>query len=1280
MFEILKDELLQLNDSQLRELVARLCEAELRQKGFPASAVRWGGAQTAPDGGLDVDCRVEAGGFTGDFVPRGRTGFQVKKHAMPAARIKDEMSPKGALRPIFPALASENGCYAIVSLADDITPEGPMLLRRLSVMEAQIEAIEDQSSIELRFYGRGDLANWLRQHPGVQLWVREVLGLPLNEWRPYGRWTRTPSGVNDDLICEKGILIRPPGTDDEGLAIAPGIEAIRQLVRSHEKAVRIIGLSGVGKTRIVQALFEEGVGTGALSKHLAIYADLGASPQPSARDVIDRLAAEQRDAVIVLDNCPSPMHQELAPLVADMQTIQLISIEYDIRDDKPESTSVVHIDADGLDVAEALVLRRCPALGQVNARRIAKFSGGNARLALVLADAVKEEGSLSEFSNEQLFERMFYQRNSPAGDLLEAAEILALVYSFSVDGDEQGGDELGTLAKILGADRKRLFRATQTLVERQLAQKRGRWLAVLPHAVANRLAARALRNVDTKEILKAFQDLPTLRLLTSFGKRLGYLHDHEVAQKIVDSWLAPNGILHDICGLTGDGIHMLKNVAPVAPEKVLRALENQARGKSAQEFLSDIIPHDLELVGLLVSIAYDPDLFERCINLLVKLAVGDDQRGIQIRSQVAALFSLHLSGTEASPDIRERVMRGFLRSTNREKRRLGLEMLKSALRSQGWSSIGAFEFGARTRSWGYHPQTVAERDRWFLRFIVLFDEMDVQGNPELSEKLRDFLAAALPGLWSYPGIRSELAAIMRDLHARHPWIEGWRAVRRTKLTCFPRGENNSQTSPALKAINELERDFRPKELVDQVRAHVLSVGAAIFSWDGEDFKKTAGGEQKSYGKVAQKAHSLGETVAADPKTLAELSQELFTCQATYAFEFGRGLAEQTPDLGALLVRLVEWLERAGDEARQCDVLKAALRTLHERNEQAAAKFIDEVIERPALRRFTFDLHVSTPFSAADFERLLRVLEIADVPTREFAALGWWIHYDDLTEKNAEQLMRKLLERADGAQVVLESMSMRLMRMKEGKITFGKELERVSLVAAAQLLRGRDYFSHDVMTDHYLSEVLRHCLDEDEYSEEVDGIFEALSLGLKESYGCAGSLHVTFEAIAETATGRFLDFVFFDSALEDHEREAVFSEQQERNLLSSVDVSKLLHWCEHGDFNHRLVLLAKAIYPFEKVSEKGEVVLTAQARSIVDAATNPSEIMEALASSVHPSSWNGYLSNTIEKRRKALEALLEHDRADICNAARTLIENTRTWEEEERQRERAEDERRGQRFE
>ena len=1214
-------------------------------------------------------------------MPRARTGFQVKKHAMPAGKIKDEMSPKEVVA-TDPSRLSRLRKAATRLLASRTIYPLPAPCCKDACRPWKRRSRGSRIKVQLNFgsMGAASLPIGSDSMPGVQLWVREVLGLPLNGWRPYGRWARTPLGANDDLICKKGVLIRPPGAEGEGLEIAPGIEAIRQLVASPGKAVRIVGLSGVGKTRIVQALFEEGGGTDTPSKHLAIYADLGESPQPPARDVINSLAAEQRDAIVILDNCPSALHEELAALVAETPTIRLISIEYDIREDKPESTSVVHIDAEGPDIAEALVLRRCPALGQVNARRIAEFSGGNARLAILLADAVTEEGSLSDFSNERLFERLFYQRNTPAGDLLEAAEILALVYSFSIEKDEHGVDELDTLAQILGLDRRKLFRVAQTLVDRQLAQKRGRWRAVLPHAVANRLAAKALRNIDTQEILEAFQGLPTNRLLKSFGKRLGYLHDHEVAREIVESWLSPSGVLFDIGNLDDDGIQLLSNVAPAAPEKVLSALENQAHAKRAQEFFSDIFPRDIEVAGLLVSIAYDPDLFERCIKLLVKLAMGGDERGNQIRDRVAGLFSLHLSGTEALPDVREKVMRVFLRSTDQEERRLGVAMLRSALHSRSWFSVGTFEFGARARTFGYYPTTSAERDNWFKRFIALLNEMDLQGNLECSEELRNLLAEEFPGLWKYPRLRSEVATVVRDLHARRPWIEGWRAVRRTKSAHCRRGEQDGEISPALQALDELDSGLRPTRIVGQVRAYVLSGGASIFSWDDEDFRRTAGSERKSYKRGDQKARSLGETVAADPNALAELSQELFTSKATYAYEFGRGLAEQTPDLGALLVRLVEWLERAGDEARQCDVLRGALLTLHERNERAAAKFIDEAIERPALRWFALDLHASTPFSAENFERLLRVLEIVDVPSQQFSVLGWRPVNGDLTEENVEQLMRKLLKRADGAPAVLDSMSMRLELKKQGKLTFGKELRRVSLAAAAQLLRSGRFSSHSIETDHHLSNVLRQGLDEDEYSEEVDGIFEALSLGLKESHGYAGSLDYTFEAIAETATGRFLDCVFFDSALEDHEQEAVFSEQQERNPLSGVDVSKLLHWCEQGAFDQRLVQLAKAICPFGKESENGEIALTAQARSLVNEANNPSAVMEALASVVHPGSWMGNLSITINKRRKALETFLLHDRDDIRSATKTVIERIRTWEEELRQQERAEDEQQGQSFE
>ena len=142
---------------------------------------------------------------------------------------------------------------------------------------------------------------------------------------------------------------------------------------------------------------------------------------------------------MVLDNCSSDAHNQYASQAASSPNLHLVTVEYDIREDKPEVTSVVQVDAEGPKIAETLIKRRHPDLGQVNAQRIAEFSGGNARVALALADAASEEKeSLSSFSPAQLFDRLFYQRGEHDTSLLQAAEILALVYSFSISANESG--------------------------------------------------------------------------------------------------------------------------------------------------------------------------------------------------------------------------------------------------------------------------------------------------------------------------------------------------------------------------------------------------------------------------------------------------------------------------------------------------------------------------------------------------------------------------------------------------------------------------------------------------------------------------------------------------------------------------------------------------------------------------------------------------------------------------------------------------------------------------
>ena len=540
VIDITKQQLSQLDGEDLRELVARLCQAELARVGAPLRAVRWSGADTAPDGGLDIDCKIESHPFNGNFVPRLRTGFQIKKSSMPAGKIAKEMSPQGHLRPILAELAKSDGCYIIVSLDDDPTENGRPLAARRHAMGEQIASLQHLGDLKTDFYGRHQLAQWLAQHPGVQLWVRQKLGIPLRGWKPFGRWTRTPPGDNDCLICNTGVSVVLPGREPEKLGIKGGIEGIRQLVRSSGKAVRIVGLSGVGKTRIVQALFEANVGTNPLDRTLAVYADLGQEPDPSARDMLERLRAEGHQGIVVLDNCPPDTHNILAGFVAGTPDLRLITVEYDIRDDRTESTAVVRIDAEGPEIVEALVRRRYPDLGQIDARRIAEFSGGNARLALALAAAVDDTESLSDFSDAELFDRLFHQRKGLNQQLLEAAEVLSLVYSFSVGDDQESVDELAVLASLVGQDRRTMYREAQTLVERQLVQKRGHWRAVLPSALSNSLASKALNAVLAEDILDALVGLPAPRLLISFGKRLGYLHEHEAAREIVRTWLAPS--------------------------------------------------------------------------------------------------------------------------------------------------------------------------------------------------------------------------------------------------------------------------------------------------------------------------------------------------------------------------------------------------------------------------------------------------------------------------------------------------------------------------------------------------------------------------------------------------------------------------------------------------------------------------------------------------------------------------------------------------------------------
>jgi len=190
----------------------------------------------------------------------------------------------------------------------------------------------------------------------------------------------------------------------------------------------------------MEALFDPLIGDQALDPALAVYADIGAeAPQPSVGQLADQLIAEDKRAILLLDNCPRETHDAVAPFCKSAgSTISLITVDLDIRDEKPEHTDVFRLQNASAAVIETLLERRYPDLSQEIRRRIAEFSDGNARIAILSAGKVHPGTNLADLGDDQLFKWLFHQRRQIDIPLLQAARALALVYSF--DGEATTGD------------------------------------------------------------------------------------------------------------------------------------------------------------------------------------------------------------------------------------------------------------------------------------------------------------------------------------------------------------------------------------------------------------------------------------------------------------------------------------------------------------------------------------------------------------------------------------------------------------------------------------------------------------------------------------------------------------------------------------------------------------------------------------------------------------------------------------------------------------------------
>ncbi len=299
ILEVTGDQIAQLNDADLRTLVAQLCEREVGAHGHSTAAVTWGGHQNAGDGGIDVRVALPTGAAISGYVPRPTVGFQVKAQDMPRAAILGEMAPKGVVLTNIAELAMNGGAYVIVSSRGSLSDSS--LKNRKAAMAEAVASLSPKAALTVDFYDRQRIATWVNQHAALASWVREKIGVPISGWRPFADWSSSPASLDEPyLLDDETRLVGPSISNPEGLNSEHALATLRAAAAKPKSIVRLVGLSGVGKTRLIQALFDARLGTAALPQSDALYADVADEPDPAPQEMLSRLISLRQRVVLIV--------------------------------------------------------------------------------------------------------------------------------------------------------------------------------------------------------------------------------------------------------------------------------------------------------------------------------------------------------------------------------------------------------------------------------------------------------------------------------------------------------------------------------------------------------------------------------------------------------------------------------------------------------------------------------------------------------------------------------------------------------------------------------------------------------------------------------------------------------------------------------------------------------------------------------------------------------------------------------------------------------------------
>ncbi|MBQ5610989.1 MAG: hypothetical protein IIU83_05285 [Fibrobacteraceae bacterium] len=494
------------------------------------------------------------------------------------------------------------------------------------------------------------------------------------------------------------------------------LNAIKEQILKNDGVVCVLGLSGMGKTRLIMECFRDNE----MNDHY-LYCDCNTCTHYQLYEKIKYLFKEYKESILVLDNCDGDVYYEIKRIRSGFNASnKIIIINNDLNNRSSfNSCNIIEMEKESEDVVDKILERFSELLGS-KIETIKRFACGNPLMAELLKERFKEDASLENLCDDALVSKLLGVDKEIPERIV--AQSLSLFDFLGYKEERRGELETVALSKEITCydgkisnDVSIFDKQIAKYLEKGILEEKGRSVGMRPIPLAIYLIEEWLlyRTPEKlKEFIEVIQKAPQRNILTnSFCRRFELMGYNYKARDMVNQLLGDNSPFADAEVIDSElGSRLFCSFVNVNPVAVSR-LYTKVFGNMSKEDLLKIETGRRNIVWTLEKLCFAEETFESGASLMLQFANAENETwSNNATGEFTRLFTIYLHATSVNLERRSLFLKDKIR--NMQNKHIVLKALSSALTTSHFVYYGGAEQFETQKRENYEPKNKVEVENY----------------------------------------------------------------------------------------------------------------------------------------------------------------------------------------------------------------------------------------------------------------------------------------------------------------------------------------------------------------------------------------------------------------------------------------------------------------------------------------------------------------------------------------------------------------------------------------